>query len=641
MEKLPQRKKRRNTLGASYQIITYGCQMNKSDSQRIAAALEKKGYLPAPQINGADLIVVNMCSVRQSAVDRVHGLWHKFSKLKAKNPGLKTVLTGCILKKDKKRFREFFDEIWENAEKISCPSKFIPVSKGCDNFCTYCVVPYTRGPLLCRPHQEIIKEVKGSLKNGIKEIWLLGQNVNRYHSGKINFAKLLRMVNDLPGDFSIRFTSPHPADFTDELIETMAKCKKVEKYLNLPIQSGDDQILKKMNRPYTVKQYKELVKKIRKKMPRINLSTDVIVGFPGESKKQFENTAKLFKEIGFNLAYVAKYSARPGTAAFLTKDDVPLKEKKRREKILQNIISKKRRRLLVIAGPTASGKSKMAVMLAKKFKGEIVSADSRQVYCGMDIGTGKITKKEMQNISHHLLSVASPKNRFTAVQYQKLALKAIEKIQQKGKLPVLCGGTGFYIQTVIDGVVMPGVRPDWELRKELEKKPAKELYQILKKLAPERAKTIEKKNPRRLIRAIEIAKKIGKIPPLQKNPPTCPLLLIGVKKTQKELEKSIKIRLLKRLKKGMLAEVKRLKKSGLSWKRLEEFGLEYRWLAHHLQNKISYQEMIQKLQKDIEHYAKRQMTWFKRDKRIHWVRSQKEAEKLARDFVIQKSALFE
>ena len=181
------------------------------------------------------------------------------------------------------------------------------------------------------------------IQKGFKEIWLLGQNVNDYTSptnSTVNFARLLRMVNDIPGNFKIRFISPNPKNFSNELIEVMAKSQKVAKYLNLPVQSGDNEILKKMRRPYTVSQYKDLVKKIRKIIPEINLSTDVIVGFPGETKKQFENTVKLFKEIKFNMAYIAKYSPRPGTAAFQMEDNVPLKEKKRREKILRGIIKK-------------------------------------------------------------------------------------------------------------------------------------------------------------------------------------------------------------------------------------------------------------------------------------------------------------
>ena len=198
-----------------------------------------------------------------------------------------------------------------------------------------------------------------ALKNGAKEIWLLGQNVNDYasrintnnsriftnkisanNSQVINFAKLVKMVNDIPGNFKFFFTSPHPKNFSDELIETLANCEKFGKVLNLPVQSGDNEILKKMNRNYTVEEYKNLVKKIREKIPDIKLSTDVIVGFPGETKKQFQNTVKLFKEIKFNWAYIAKYSPRSGTAASLMKDSVSLEEKKKREKILRELIAK-------------------------------------------------------------------------------------------------------------------------------------------------------------------------------------------------------------------------------------------------------------------------------------------------------------
>ncbi|MFH1575397.1 MAG: MiaB/RimO family radical SAM methylthiotransferase [Candidatus Nealsonbacteria bacterium] len=314
-----------------YYIITYGCQTNKADSERIAASLEKKGYKPVQNPKKANLIVVNMCSVRQSAVDRVFGIPMKLKGIKAKK-----ILTGCILKKDKAKFRKIFDEI-KKMPRGNCSSPLIPISNGCNNFCTYCVVPYTRGKLTCRSHKEILKEIKRAVKSGLKEIWLLGQNVNDYKSNTINFAKLLKLANDIPGDFSIRFMSPHPSNFSDELINVMAQCKKVAKYLNLPVQSGDDKILKKMNRNYTVKQYKNLVKRIREKMPDINLSTDVIVGFPGETKKQFENTVKLFKEINFDIAYISKYSSRPGTAASKLKNDVPLEEKKRRAKILNKL----------------------------------------------------------------------------------------------------------------------------------------------------------------------------------------------------------------------------------------------------------------------------------------------------------------
>jgi len=337
-----------------YWIITYGCQMNKSDSERIATVLEKKGYSPASNINEAGLIVVNMCSIRQSAVDRVFGLSQKFTKLKTLNPKLKIILTGCILKEDKNKFAQRFDLIL-NIKNLPLWSKilikpkygnnflaFVPVSNGCNNFCSYCVVPFTRGPLVCRDHNEILKEAKEAVKKSFREIWLLGQNVNDYRSpadSSINFAKLLKILNEIPGNFKLFFISPHPKNFSEELINTLAKCEKFGKYLNLPVQSGNDKILKKMNRNYTVKEYKNLVKKIREKIPEIRLSTDVIVGFPGETKKQFENTIKLFKEIKFNRAYIAKYSPRPGTAAYPMKDNVPLTEKKRREKILMKILN--------------------------------------------------------------------------------------------------------------------------------------------------------------------------------------------------------------------------------------------------------------------------------------------------------------
>lgn len=292
------------------------------------------------------------------------------------------------------------------------------------------------------------------------------------------------------------------------------------------------------------------------------------------------------------------------------------------------------KKLVVILGPTASGKSELAVRLAKKFNGEIISADSRQVYKGMDLGTGKIRKKEMRGVPHYLLDVASAREHFTVTKYQKLAKEALEKIFNKGKVPILCGGSGFYIQTLVDGLKIPAVPPDWKLRKKLEKKSTEELYQMLKKLDPERAKTIERANTRRLIRAIEIVLKTKKpVPPLKKEPLPYPVLFIGIKKSKEELKKLIKKRLLKRFKMGMVEEVKKLKKSGLSWKRLEEFGLEYYWISLFLQKKINKKEMLEKLQKDIENFAKRQMVWFKRDKRIHWIRNYKEAEKLVKEFL--------
>lgn len=364
-----------------YFIVTFGCQMNKSDSERVRTVLEKMDYKEVSIINEADLVVINMCSVRQTAVDRIYGLFSKFKKIKKKKPQFKSVLTGCVLKKDFKKFSKFFDfilpiktlEFWPvilkdknyllsidqrnlnftkelavNYLKVSPKyskdfSVFIPISTGCNNFCAYCVVPYTRGPLICRPHKQILKEVENSVKKGAKEVWLLGQNVNDYQSPadpSIDFAKLLEMTNNIEGDFWLSFLSSNPKDFSDNLIEAMAKCKKINKYLSLPIQSGDDEVLKKMNRQYNVREYKNLVKKIRQKIPDIFLSTDVIVGFPGETKKQFQNTLLLLKKLKFDMAYIAEYSVRPGTKSYKMKDDVPKKEKVRRREVLTEALIK-------------------------------------------------------------------------------------------------------------------------------------------------------------------------------------------------------------------------------------------------------------------------------------------------------------
>ncbi|GAI19398.1 unnamed protein product, partial [marine sediment metagenome] len=256
--------------------------------------------------------------------------------------------------------------------------------------------------------------------------------------------------------------------------------------------------------------------------------------------------------------------------------------------------------------------------------------------------TGKITKKEMQGIPHYLLDVVSPKRRFTVVQYRKLVLKAINKTLKKGKLPILCGGTGFYIQAVIDGIIIPEVKPDYILRSSLDKLETEDLFKRLKKLDLKRARTIDKKNKRRLIRALEIVIKTEKpVPSLKKKPRgelhSYPVLMIGVKKEKKELEKLIEKRFLKWLRQGLLKEVKKLRKIGLSFKRIEEFGIHYRIAALYLQNKITYKKMIENSLKELKNYAKRQMTWFKRDKRIHWTpptrHPYKYAEKLVKEFL--------
>lgn len=281
-------------------------------------------------------------------------------------------------------------------------------------------------------------------------------------------------------------------------------------------------------------------------------------------------------------------------------------------------IMKKPPKLIVILGPTATGKSDFAVRLAKKMKhAEIISADSRQVYKGLDIGSGKITKKEMRGVPHHLLDVADPKKVFSVSDYQKLAHKAIAEIIARSNTPILVGGTGLYIDAVVYGTVFPEVPPNKILRKKLESKTTVALFKMLQKLDPARAKTIDAQNPVRLIRAIEIAKALGKVPTF-KQKEQYDTELIGLTLPDDVLKKKINNRLLARMKIGMVREVSNLHKKGLSWKRLESFGLEYRFIAQYLQKKISKQELLIELEKAIWQYTKRQMTWFKRNKKIIW-----------------------
>lgn len=287
--------------------------------------------------------------------------------------------------------------------------------------------------------------------------------------------------------------------------------------------------------------------------------------------------------------------------------------------------------VIVILGPTASGKSDLAVALAKKYNGEVISADSRQVYKGLDIGSGKITKTEMKGVPHHLLDVVSPSTTFSVSNFQKKTKRVISEIQSRGKLPIICGGTGFYIQSIVDNTIFPEVKPNKKLRAELATYSTEKLFKTLQKLDPDRAKTIEKQNPVRLIRAIEIVKALGKVPLLdlqaigksQDNTGTENFIQIGTKITPEKLKENIAKRLDKRLKKGMLKEAEKLHRNGLSWKRMEALGLEYRNMALFLQNKISKEEMIEKIKNESWQYAKRQMTWFKRDPRIKWVTPEK------------------
>ena len=348
--------------------------MNISDSERIAGLLEKPHPNPllgkerefklASEITAADLVIFNTCGIRQMAEDRAYGQIHNLRK---NNPQIKIILTGCLAnRKDvQRRLKDkvnFFCEI-KNIENIidalntDCNylniapkysnkhSALVPIMTGCNNFCSYCVVPYARGQEISRPASEIITEIKNLLKNGCKEIMLLGQNVNSYAYAKIIFPKLLRKIEKIPGHFRIRFMSSHPKDFSDELIETIAKSKKVCEQIHLPIQAGSDKILTAMNRKYTTKHYLSLIKKIRATFKKYKLDTpysltsDIIVGFPGETKKNFMETAKIMEKVKYDMVYFGQFSPRPGTVAWKLKDSISKQEKIRRERFLNDILA--------------------------------------------------------------------------------------------------------------------------------------------------------------------------------------------------------------------------------------------------------------------------------------------------------------
>jgi tRNA-2-methylthio-N6-dimethylallyladenosine synthase len=362
-----------------YHLITLGCQMNMSDSERVRTVIETQtGYRWTDNEEEANMVGILACSVRQKAIDKVYSRIQKWNKWKNRK-SLITFISGCILPNDMEKFLKLFDIVFRMSELESLPQMvrqygvatpaslfsdltgmpgndsidnfwnvtphytsgfeaFVPIQNGCDKFCTFCAVPYTRGREVSRPSGEIIGELKQLINNGYKSITLLGQNVNSYGLDKkgeeVSFPDLLRQIGEMGQKsgkkFWVYFTSPHPRDMTDEVIEVVAQFDCLARQIHLPIQSGDDKVLIRMNRKHTVEKYRQIIHTIHRLIPQATVFTDIIVGFTGETDEAFENTRKIMDEFKYNMAYIAQYSVRPGATSSRWADDVPREVKNAR-----------------------------------------------------------------------------------------------------------------------------------------------------------------------------------------------------------------------------------------------------------------------------------------------------------------------
>ena len=366
-------------MSRTFHITTFGCQMNEHDSEVIDGLLTERGFSSVKERKDASIVIINTCSVRDNADKRFFGTLGQLKKRKESDPSFIVCVCGCMMQQQrvvdtiKAKYpwvdvifgtnsihhipeliekvaieKEKVVDIIENTEEIveGLPAKrlfdhkaLVNIMFGCNNFCTYCIVPYTRGREKSRAPESIVDEVKGLVADGVKEIMLLGQNVNSYDGNGTSFAELLKMLNDVDGLERIRFMTSNPKDLSDELIEAFAVCDKLCRNLHLPIQSGSNRVLKRMNRKYTREDYLKLIDKLRKTVPDITLSTDIIVGFPGETNEDFEETLSIVKEVEYDSAFTFIYSIRKGTPAEKFEDQIEESEKHRRFDLLVNAVN--------------------------------------------------------------------------------------------------------------------------------------------------------------------------------------------------------------------------------------------------------------------------------------------------------------
>lgn len=361
--------------GKKYNIITFGCQMNEHDSETIAGMLQEKGCVETMSRDDSDITIINTCSVRENADKRFFGTLGQLKKLKEKNPEYVACVCGCMMQQQHiidtikskypwvdiifgthniHRFPELLEKVYSEKKKIAetfedsdqivegLPAKrlykhksFVNIMYGCNNFCTYCIVPYTRGREKSRKPEDIVREITGLVADGVKVVTLLGQNVNSYRGAgesgsECDFADLIYMINDIEGLERIRFMTSHPKDLSDKLIQAFVDCDKLCNYIHLPVQAGSDRVLRRMNRKYTREKYLEVVERLRKAVPDIAISTDIIVGFPGETEEDFEETLSLVRSVKYDSAFTFLYSVRQGTPAAEYEDQIPEEVKHQR-----------------------------------------------------------------------------------------------------------------------------------------------------------------------------------------------------------------------------------------------------------------------------------------------------------------------
>lgn len=404
-------KKETNIENKTFHITTFGCQMNEHDSEVMAGMLMEKGFTPVKERKDADVAIINTCSVRENADKRFFGTLGQLKRRKKENPDFIVCVCGCMMQQQHvidtikakypwvdiifgthniHQFPDLIDnalsekkkqiEIWPDGGEIveGLPAKRLFESKalvnimfGCNNFCTYCIVPYTRGRERSRRPEDIVREVRGLVADGVREIMLLGQNVNSYRGeGGVDFADLLHQLNDIEGLERIRFMTSHPKDLSEKLIRTFTECDKLCRNIHLPVQSGSSRILKRMNRKYTKEQYLDLVEKLRSAVPDITMSTDIIVGFPGETEEDFEETLDLVRTVRYDSAFTFLYSIRKGTPAEKYEDQIPEEVKHERFNRLVDLVNEisaeknavytGRIEKVLVEGPDKNGKGILA-----------------------------------------------------------------------------------------------------------------------------------------------------------------------------------------------------------------------------------------------------------------------------------------